>query len=190
MDVRGWSPGECNGGGDAWNTPRKTWDYMRYISETYKAGETIEVHQLITANHQGRMLVRLCPANATYWEDGKGAWWYLPPGKGHDRRKRPLLPAYQDKSFTWHTHESKDDFDGIPVYAVKFKLPDDFTCDHCILHWYWLTGNTCNPSCIPEDPLYPNCNRQQMGYCGEFGADRAEKYPEEFWTCSDIKIEA
>lgn len=54
---------------------------------------------------------------------------------------------------------------------------------------YWLTGNTCNPApCDKSDPLYPNCDRKKMGYCGDFGADRPDKYPEEFWSCSDITI--
>lgn len=64
------------------------------------------------------------------------------------------------------------------MYVVKYKLPAGFTCEHCILHWSWLTGNRCNPSCVREDPLYPNCDRQRMGFCGSHGT-RPDKYPEE-----------
>jgi hypothetical protein len=35
------------------------------IAETYTAGSAIAVHQAITANHEGRMIIRLCPLNAT-----------------------------------------------------------------------------------------------------------------------------
>lgn len=59
-------------------------------------------------------------------------------------------------------------------------------------HRYWLTGNSCNPSCDQSDPLYPNCDRKNMGYCGDHdtSADkgRPDKYPEEFWSCSDVRI--
>lgn len=52
-----------------------------------------------------------------------------------------------------------------------------------------MTGNTCNPSCDKSDPLYPNCDRRNMGYCGDPAhVSQPNKYPEEFWSCSDIKI--
>jgi hypothetical protein len=34
-------------------------------------------------------------------------------------------------------------------------------------HRYWLTGNSCNPPCEASDPLFPNCDRDAMGYCGQ-----------------------
>jgi len=80
--------------------------------------------------------------------------------------------------------------DGVPGCCCGSVVTLTCGCGICWRCRYWLTGNTCNPSCILEDPLYPNCNRQQMGYCGDFAAERSEKYPEEFWTCSDVRIEA
>jgi hypothetical protein len=45
----------------------------------------------------------------------------------------------------------------------------------CVLQWYYLTGNTCNPGpCNPADPKFPNCDRLAMGYCGT----RLQSYPE------------
>jgi hypothetical protein len=29
------------------------------------------------------------------------------------------------------------------VYEVRYKLPDGFTCEHCILQWHWLAGHNC-----------------------------------------------
>lgn len=45
--------------------------------------------------------------------DGKGTYWYLPPGQGLDGKKRPLLPAYTDKSFSYYIYRSGDDFDKV-----------------------------------------------------------------------------
>jgi hypothetical protein len=38
---------------------------LSLAAETYKAGQPVPVHQAITANHEGRMIIRLCPLNAT-----------------------------------------------------------------------------------------------------------------------------
>lgn len=29
------------------------------------------------------------------------------------------------------------------VYEVRYKLPDGFTCEHCVLQWHWLAGHNC-----------------------------------------------
>lgn len=34
-------------------------------AETYVEGQIIQVHQLISANHEGRMVLSACPANVT-----------------------------------------------------------------------------------------------------------------------------
>lgn len=68
---------------------------------------------MITANHWGRMEFRLCPQDATtadymqrctilQREDGKGPHWTLPPGELPDPQGRPLIPTFQDNSFTWY----------------------------------------------------------------------------------------
>lgn len=157
---------------------------------TYLAGSTIALHLLIASNHWGRMEFRLCPQDATTGdylarctllqrEDGKGPHWTLPPGELPDPQGRPLVPTYADASFTWYLYPEQDAFKDYPTYVVKYKLPEGVTEGASILHWYWLTGNSCNPPCEASDPLFPDCNRLQMGYCDEPTA----LMPEEFWGC-------
>lgn len=31
-------------------------------------------------------------------------------------------------------------YDGYPVYRLQYKLPAGFTCDRCILQWYYMSG--------------------------------------------------
>lgn len=107
--------------------------------------------------------------------DGKGSHWTLPPGEFPDPQGRPLIPAYTDASFSYYIYPENDDFRATPVYVVQYKLPAGFTCEACVLSWYWLTGNSCNPPCEASDPLYPNCNRLQMGYCGDSKALNPEE---------------
>jgi hypothetical protein len=84
-------------------------------------------------------------------------------------------------------------YDNFPVYKLKYKLPKDYTCEHCILQWYYLTGHKCQPPCLDKDKYYPNCKANPkfagtylaiMDYCTSPWA----AYPEEFWNCADIKI--
>lgn len=133
---------------------------------------------MITANHWGRMEFNLCPVDVTVNSfkqqcqvlqraDSKGPHWTLPPGELPDAQGRPLVPAFQDGSYSLYRYPEGDDFRDTPVFVVRYKLPDSFSCEHCMLHWYWISGNSCNPPCEPSDPLYPDCNRLQMGYCGQ-----------------------
>lgn len=146
---------------------------------TYAPGSTVSIHVLIASNHWGRFEFNLCPQGVTLADykqrctplqraDSKGVHWTLPPGELPDAQGRPLIPAYQDSSFSYYIYPENDDFRDTPVYVLKFKLPPGVQkCDSCFLHWYWLTGNSCNPPCEASDPLYPNCNRLAMGYCGD-----------------------
>lgn len=157
------------------------------LAATYSPGSTLTMHLLITANHWGRMEFNLCPRNVTSKDfkqrctvlqraDGRGPHWTLPPGELPDPQGRPLIPAYSDSSFSYYIYPENDDFRDTPVYVLKYKLPTGFSCQQgCVLHWYWLTGNSCNPPCEASDPLYPNCNRLSMGYCGDVKAPAPEE---------------
>ena len=46
----------------------------------------------------------------------------------------------------------------------------------------YLTGNSCDPPCSAEDPLYPKCNTN-LGVCGA----PSTNYPEQFMNCADIR---
>jgi hypothetical protein len=72
------------------------------------------------------------------------------------------------------------------VFVVRYKLPPGLTCQACVLSWYWLTGNSCNPPCEASDPLYPNCNRLAMGYCGDSKALSPEEVRGRGWRKSNI----
>eukprot|EP00889_Picochlorum_renovo_P000940 jgi/Picre1/27970/NNA_000931.t1 len=69
-------------------------------------------------------------------------------------------------------------------YTMYYQLPDLLTCDgvdsRCILQFYWVSGNSCNPPNTPEKYKRPF----GLPDCGSPGA----AYPEEFWNCADIKI--
>jgi len=50
------------------------------------------------------------------------------------------------------------------TYTIQVKLPDDLHCEHCVMQWYYETGNSCG------------------------GTGLACPGSEKFWNCMDVKI--
>lgn len=72
------------------------------------------------------------------------------------------------------------------THKSLYKLPDGVECDHCVLQWYWVTGNSCNAIGY-KDHKYPTSS------CGEWWNPKltscvGESYPEEWWNCADVSI--
>ncbi len=79
---------------------------------------------------------------------------------------------------------------------MRFHLPADMHCTHCVLQWYYVAANWCNPPGIVRfftsnrSPLWGDCEGQgeaRGGYrpwnpCG------GTKFPEEYYECADIRI--
>jgi len=55
-------------------------------------------------------------------------------------------------------------------FKIKLKLPDDVTCEHCMLQWDWYCGN--NWGICPDGTGKDGCGKQET-----------------FRGCADIKIE-
>jgi hypothetical protein len=178
--------------GDAVN--ERKWDVPGKIGKTYTAGQTISVDVMFAQNHLGRMNVRVCPLSATSEgqcqtlerADGKGADFDLPwtPGwagvtdgftaptntDGFSIWKMPPI-GKADGCVAW----ACDQFKGMYNYRTNWKLPAGFTCDHCKLQMYYLTGSRCWPPCNQKG----GCSKPvAYGYCNEKG----QSYPEEFWV--------
>jgi len=59
----------------------------------------------------------------------------------------PSSPIPPSGYWKWCTR-----FEGTPVYVLKFKLPNGYKCDRCILQWQYTTGHKCHPPCISVSP--------------------------------------
>ncbi|CAN8067031.1 unnamed protein product [Agarophyton chilense] len=81
--------------------------------------------------------------------------------------------------------------------TMLYKLPDGVSCAHCVLQWYWASGNSCAPRGFLNyfekynNPFGTTCDsdgggkgahRKGMGSCG------GQVVPEEFWSCADVSI--
>ncbi|KAI0563442.1 Cellulose/chitin-binding protein [Gracilaria domingensis] len=80
---------------------------------------------------------------------------------------------------------------------MRYQLPPDFECKHCVVQWYWATANSCAPRGFKEYienynfPFGTTCDSDGGGR-GTYRADMSvcggSSLPEEFWSCADVQI--
>lgn len=186
------------------------------VQATYKQGQVIDVHFLISTSHYGRIEMRLCPITATsdsqctklQRADGRGEAWDLPAiaegsaFNGGALGVHNLKPIEADSSYTWYPQPHIDckwwkgcnRYDGLPVYKLQYKLPAGTTCERCILQWHYLTGHKCHPPCLKTDKYFPDC-RANPKFKGTYLATMDycgtewSAHPEMFWNCADVSIQ-
>lgn len=88
---------------------------------------------------------------------------------------------------------------GGPSGTMRYRLPDNVSCKHCVLQWYWATANSCAPRGFLDymhrynNPFGTSCPsdgggmggfREGMAECGN------DSVPEEFWSCADVQVSA
>eukprot|EP00887_Chlorella_sp_A99_P003396 scaffold7.g3396.t1 len=137
---------------------------------TFTEGQVITISLLITAKHGGRHVFRICDRaaadeaclalNTLQLADGSGPYTWMQRAGGP-----ASTGSYRVGSAGSQAGE---------VYSMSYKLPDGFSCDACVLQWWWTTGNSCD---VPGTP-YPT----GMTACTEPGP-----YPE-FWNCADVRV--
>lgn len=85
------------------------------------------------------------------------------------------------------------------AYHMYYKIPEDLTCQHCTLQWYWVTGNTC---LYDGDYFTYFRNLSAKGWnaraWSDFAAEdwascstsccNSQLFGEEFWNCADIAV--
>lgn len=156
--------------GDPWNAKKDHEAGGKFakggVTRTYRSGGTILITLSFSTNHMGRISFSICN---------------LPD--------RPLTRT-NERLLTTQTCFNKNvlkraDTRGIYSFLngkektilIKYRLPREMKCKHCVLQLHWMTGNSCCPSSTPAK------------FC-ENGVSRCFKYavPEEWWNCSDIRI--
>lgn len=128
QNLWGNNGGRCGTCGDPYQGPLANDDGGRYdngvIGRGYRQGDVIDIDVVITANHLGYFVLRLC-------EDGSLS-------------KEPLQTCLNKHVLTLGTpsgaalryyigNERK-------TYRFKATLPHDVTCRHCVLQWDYRTG--------------------------------------------------
>ncbi|KAK2581714.1 hypothetical protein KPH14_002199 [Odynerus spinipes] len=121
------------------------------IVKRYQKGQKIEAVARITANHWGHFKFQICPLSNSKELETEECFERFPL-KFEDGSDKYQVP----------THEIRD-------YKMTLVLPENLTCEHCVLRWEYVAGNN-------------------WGICDD-GTEAAGCGPQEtFKTCSDISI--
>ncbi|KAF4682720.1 hypothetical protein FOZ60_010220 [Perkinsus olseni] len=184
------------------------------IVATYSRGQTIEIEISRTAHLWGHFEFRIC-------EGGLSGEKYSTQKAGQDCLNKNLLVRPDPKTHPecrnaraidasnydcqpldaahperWYLPPRSYATDGMN-YKMKFKLPDNLTCNPCTMQWNWITGNSCLVKGYKEyfanfkkeypslDPSWDQSNSHKDS-CDE--ARYRQQLGQQFWNCADIKI--
>lgn len=186
--------------------------YGGKISATYKQGGVMEATMNIFAHHNGYIEFHVCDVakcggeiSTKCFKDGhcqqlkRAKNPHCDSGTAKDCA--PIDPNYPGRWYMPCT--TQPDQTKIETFGdkgqIKYQLPSNLACEHCVLQWFWTGANGCNPPGIkeffqgPHGPkTWGNC-RGQGGAIGGYsrvqkdcGPDRSA---EEYLQCADIRIE-
>lgn len=184
------------------------------VVDVYKQGAEIDFVAEIDTNHNGYFEFHLCDLDKCQKSDihrkcfRKGACYKL-LRVPHPHCEDTSIPTeYEcgpiDKNYPsrWYLPCRNTGHVGVHIVGgesgtMRYKLPENVTCKHCIVQWYWATANSCNPPGVEnyfinyKYPFGKECESDAGGkgahapWLQECDGDRL---PEEFWSCADVQI--
>jgi hypothetical protein len=113
------------------------------IQVTWEEGQTVTVEVVVTANHRGQHELRFC-------EDARGGNSCLAQNVAtaiSNPSSDPGCPAPAPQGFAQScmpsSAEQRSLFinDNVHTANYTFTLPENFTCEHCNMQWWWITAN-------------------------------------------------
>ncbi|KAJ9589727.1 hypothetical protein L9F63_017066, partial [Diploptera punctata] len=117
-----WKCGVC---GDSYSerVPRQNENKGYYGYSTYKSGSTIKAVVELTANHWGRFYFHLCPLPNKDQVETEECF-----------KTHPVNLANGEKYYRVITHKTGN-------FEVELALPNDVTCEQCVLRWTYVVVN-------------------------------------------------
>ena len=186
--------------------------YNGKVVADYQEGGVIDVSMKIIAHHNGFVELHLCDVEKCGGEISEdcfrnGYCYQLKraPNKecdsGKDMDCGPIDSSYPGRWYlpcpqvsinrnVWRRYGGK---------KMQFLLPQGLSCKHCVLHWYWATGHTCNTPGTreyfdgPNGPKWGSCRGQghSTGGIAQNAKDCGPtRFPQEYYQCADISIES
>jgi hypothetical protein len=163
------------------------------IVSTFQKGQTIGVDIVITSHHLGHFEFYICNKDdLKNPQDGITQECLYKYQLLRDDTVETISPVDQNYPHRYYLEPPECmEHQTFPYPGYKttvfYKLPHDLFCDHCVLQWWYFTGNSCNHVGYDE---YEGTQCEMEWYNRELPkCEDSSRKPEEFWNCADIKIE-
>lgn len=193
--------------------------YDGKIVKTYFQGSVIGIKLAIIFNHGGYVILHVCDVSKCGGEISEQC--FKTPNACHKLQRvddemcerenkfcTPIDKAYPERWYfpcevdtiqAIQDNKTYEFFNYGPEH-LKFKLPFDFTCEHCVMHWHWTGADRCSPVGVvdyfqsPNGPMgWDSCQflgKISTGYSLENPDCNGTMIPEEYSTCADISIKS
>lgn len=204
-----WRAGICGdavGGGDH----KKGGKYYGggRLAETYAAGSVVDFATTVLFHHNGFVEFFVCNMDACKdddisprcFQDGYCRRLLRAKNKSCDSgNSKQCGPIDRNNPGRWYLPCKKEKVDtfGGGQGTMKYQIPNDLTCTHCVVLWYYVSSTTCNVSGVreyfegPDKPNWGNCPGQN-GAIGGFRAKNptcgGKLFAEEYLQCADIAV--
>lgn len=183
--------------------------YHAQNTRNYTQASVIEIEINIIAHHNGFIELHMCDVDKCGGEISeqcfkKGLCHHLirAPNpscdSGYDRACAPIDSHYPHRWYLPCTVVRENVQQRFGRQKMTYLLPENLTCQHCVLHWFWTAANTCNPPGVVqffEGPHRPKNWGQCFGQGGARGGYTKvqkdcgpDRFPEEYYQCADVRI--
>lgn len=214
-----WRYGVC---GDLKTNPKRLkggrYYYGGKVVREYVSGGLLEMDISIVVHHNGYMSGVVCDLSKCADDDISESCLQTPGAcvqlkrapnpicdSGDSMDCAPIDPNYPERWYipcTRQVDPEKDvDFygrDGAGNPTILYEIPRELECEHCVLQWYWVSGDRCNPPGTKAFFTNP-ATRPNWGNCPGAGGARngwvfkksdcgRQRFPEEYVNCADISI--
>ena len=184
------------------NNPRRV--------QTYKRGSVVNFEVDVLNHHNGYYEFYICnidacskDISASCFKNGHCKRLQRNPSKCDSGTRSDCGPIDRKNRGRWYLPCGPFP-SGEIIYGQKgtmqYQLPSDMYCDHCVIQWYWVTANFCNPPAVvdyfngPDRPrnwgTCPGQNNAVGGVNKNLAKCGAKNFPEEYWQCADVRITA
>lgn len=169
---------------------------------TYAQGSTINMEATVMAHHNGFFTFYICnidscgdEISARCFHEGHCQQLMRAPSvcdSGFDQECGPIDRNNPGRWYLPCRPPPAQFLLGGPNGKMRYRLPADITCDHCVIQWYWASSNTCNVAGVveyfegPDGPNWPACPGQGGaigGYTKVQGPCGGEKFCKFIWCC-------
>lgn len=190
--------------------------YGAKIVATFRQQQTLAMQMTIIKNHGGYVIAHVCDVSKCGGEISETC--FKTPGacsvlyrrpvseceSGESTRCGPIDKKYPARFYIPCSEPSPTlGFESISANLMRFNLPKELMCQHCVLHVNYISGHRCKPDGFDQyftgmyrPKAWGQCEfkggpaggyNASMPSCGR-DADGMNHYTEDYTSCSDIRI--